>query len=277
MSLNRYDARFTALRQAGRKAFIPFTVLGFPDQTRCLASIKAMLAAGVSALELGIAFSDPIADGPVIQQATHEVLASGFSVHDALALVAQVRQQDAAIPIGLLVYHNIVAARGTERFFADVRAAGADGVLVADLPPEMAAEAAAAAKANDIALIFMVSPLTDAARLRRIALLATGFLYVVSRLGITGSQTHFDDELRETLTRTRAAVHLPLCVGFGVSTPEAAQHMVALGADGVITGSRMIEIIRTAGDMLEAAVEQFCYAMQSAVDGVSSQEAPQAV
>ncbi|QUV86201.1 tryptophan synthase subunit alpha [Chloracidobacterium aggregatum] len=265
--MNRYAARFAALRQAGRKAFIPFTVLGFPDRARCLASIEAMLAGGATALELGIAFSDPIADGPVIQQATHDVLASGFGVHDALALIAQVRQRDADIPIGLLVYHNTVAARGAGQFFADVHAAGADGVLIADLPPEMAAEMTAAARQAGIAPIFMVSPLTDAARLQRLAALAEGFLYVVSRLGITGSQTHFDDQLRVTLERARAVVNLPLCVGFGVSTPAAAQHMVALGADGVITGSRIIEIIRAAGEDFGPAVEQFCRTMQAAVDG----------
>jgi tryptophan synthase alpha chain len=267
--MNRYAIRFATLRRTGRKAFIPFTVLGFPDRKRCLASIKAMLAGGVSALELGIAFSDPIADGPVIQQATHEVLASGFRVRDALALVAEVRQQDGDIPIGLLVYHNIVAARGAERFFADARAAGADGVLIADLPPEMAAETTSAAKQVGIAPIFMVSPLTDTARLQRLASLAEGFLYVVSRLGTTGSQTQFDDQLRATLGRARAAVDLPLCVGFGVSTPAAAQHMVALGADGVITGSRIIEIIRAAGENFGPAVEQFCRTMQAAVDGMA--------
>lgn len=273
MPLSRYDARFAALHQAGRKAFIPFTVLGFPDPQRCLASIEAMLTAGVAALELGIAFSDPIADGPVIQQATHEVLASGFGVQDALALLAQVRQRDAAIPIGLLVYHNTVAARGAERFFADVRAAGADGVLVADLPPEMAAETTAAARQAGIAPIFMVSPLTTPARLHQIATLAEGFLYVVSRLGITGSQTHFDDQLRATLAQARAAVKLPLCVGFGVSTPAAAQHMAALGADGVITGSRIIELIRAAGDDFRPAVEQFCRTMQAAIDEAVPQTA----
>jgi tryptophan synthase alpha subunit len=117
----------------------------------------------------------------------------------------------------------------------------------------------------------MVSPLTDAARLQRLAALAEGFLYVVSRLGITGSQTHFDDQLRAILARARAAVDLPLCVGFGVSTPAAAQHMVALGADGVITGSRIIEIIRAAGEDFGPAVEQFCRTMQAAVDGTAVQ------
>ncbi len=269
--MNRYEARFTALRQAGRKAFIPFTILGFPDRARCLRGIEALLAGGAAALELGIAFSDPLADGAVIQQATHEVLAAGFRVRDALALVRDIRALDANLPIGLLVYHNIVAARGPERFFDDVKAAGADGVLIADLPPETAAEVAEAAKAAEVAPIFMVSPLTGEDRLRQIGALAEGFLYVVSRLGITGSDTNFDEQLRATLARTRRLSRLPLCVGFGVSTPEAARQMIALGADGVVTGSRIIEIIREAGDNFPTAVQSFCAAMQRAVDEPAAQ------
>ncbi|OYT72092.1 MAG: tryptophan synthase subunit alpha [Chloracidobacterium sp. CP2_5A] len=267
--MNRYDARFAALREAGRKAFIPFTILGFPDRARCLASVEAMLAGGATALELGIAFSDPVADGPVIQQATHEVLRTGFSVRDAFALVRAIRALEADIPIGLLAYHNTVAARGPARFFSEVKEAGADGVLIADLPPETAAESAAAAKAIGIAPVFMASPLTDAERLRRIGELAEGFLYVVSRLGTTGSATNFDDQLRATLARARAATKLPLCVGFGVSTPEAARQMIALGADGVVTGSRIVEIIREAGDDFPAAVLDFCAVMRRAVDGTA--------
>lgn len=264
--MNRYDARFAALRAAGRKAFIPFTVLGFPDRARCLKTVAAMLAGGASALELGVAFSDPLADGPVIQQATHEVLASGFGVRDALALIRDIRALDADIPIGLLVYHNTVAARGPMRFFSEAGAAGVDGVLIADLPPETAAEAAEAAKAAGIAPIFMASPLTGAERLRRIGALAEGFLYVVSRLGTTGSDAVFDDQLRTTLARARTFTRLALCVGFGVSTPEAARRMIALGADGVVTGSRIIEIIRETGDGFPAAVQSFCAAMRRAVD-----------
>ncbi|MFQ3581355.1 MAG: tryptophan synthase subunit alpha [Chloracidobacterium sp.] len=264
--MNRYDVRFAGLREANRKAFIPFTVLGFPDRARCLTSIERMLAGGAAALELGIAFSDPIADGPVIQQATHDVLAAGFGVRDALALVADARRRDANIPIGLLVYHNVVAARGAETFFAEAKAVGVDGVLVADLPPEVATETAAAAKAAGIAPIFMVSPLTDAERLRRIGEVAEGFLYVVSRLGITGSETNFDNQLQSVLARARAAVNLPLCVGFGVSTPDAARRMIELGADGVVTGSRIIEIIQAAGDDFPAAVQQFCETMRQAID-----------
>ncbi len=264
--MNRYDARFAALRETGRKAFIPFTILGFPDRARCLASVASMLDGGATALELGIAFSDPVADGPVIQQATQEVLKAGFGVRDGLALIRDIRALDADIPIGLLVYHNTVAARGPARFFSEVKAAGADGVLIADLPPETAAEAAEAARTVGVAPIFMASPLTDAERLRRIGELAEGFLYVVSRLGTTGSATSFDDQLRATLARARAATKLPLCVGFGVSTPEAARQMIALGADGVVTGSRIVEIIRAAGDDFPAAVRAFCAAMRQAAD-----------
>lgn len=166
----------------------------------------------------------------------------------------------------MLVYHNTVAARSPARFFSEVKEAGADGVLIADLPPETAVAAVEAAKAVGVAPIFMVSPLTSVERLRRISTLAEGFLYVVSRLGTTGSDTNFDDQLRATLARARAVAKLPLCVGFGVSTPEAARQMIALGADGVVTGSRIIEIIREAGHDVSTAVGTFCAAMRQAVD-----------
>lgn len=239
----RYSARFAELREKGQKGFIPFTLLGWPDWDTSLEIVQTMVAGGASALELGLPFSDPMADGPIIQQAATEALAHGFRVDDGLALIHEVRTQNSDIPIGLLVYYNMVLARGIERFFRDIANAGVDGVLIADLPPEVADEVADAARQFGVDLIFIVSPLTTAERLERILTHAGGFLYVVSRLGITGTEARYDDALSHLLNRLNEQTDLPKCVGFGISTPEQAQRMFALGADGVITGSRIIQLI----------------------------------
>lgn len=240
----RYARRFAELSAQGRKAFIPFTLLGWPNPDISLALIDAMLEGGATMLELGLAFSDPAADGPIIQQAATETLESGFTVKDALEIIRAVRCKDADIPIGLLVYYNMVLARGADEFFRQMAEAGVDGVLIADLPPELAEEVLPAARRVGVDLIFIVSPLTSPERLRRIAGMAGGFLYVVSRLGITGTEERYDEQLQELLATIKETTRLPACVGFGVSTPEQATRMIRLGADGVITGSRVIQLVR---------------------------------
>src|SRR5262249_43007366 len=177
---NRYEARFSQLRDAGKKAFIPFTLLGWPDREKSLEIIKLMIASGASALELGWAFSDPIADGPVIQRAAFETLALGFTVSDALSLIKEVRELDSEIPIGLLVYYNMVLAQGVESFFSRAKEVGVDGVLVADVPPESADEITPTAHKHGVCPIFIVSPLTTEERLAMIVQHASGFLYAVS-------------------------------------------------------------------------------------------------
>lgn len=239
--MSRYEKRFAQLKAAGQKAFIPFTLLGWPQRETSLQMVKTMISAGASALELGLAFSDPAADGPIIQAAAGEVIANGFRVDDALALLKEIRALDAELPIGLLVYYNLVLARGVERFFTEIAAVGVDGVLIPDLPPELAQEAHEAARRHGIDLIFIVSPLTDEARLQKILARASGFLYVVSRLGITGVEARYDDTLSALLQRVRQYSSLPACVGFGISTPAHARQMLDLGADGVITGSAVIQ------------------------------------
>lgn len=244
MRLNRYASLFQTLRAENRKAFIPFTLLGYPNPDASFDSIKTLIDAGASALELGLAFSDPMADGPIIQKAATETLASGYTVSDALALLKRIRAYAQDIPIGLLVYYNMVLAKTPQGFFEAVADAGVDGVLIADLPPENIQEVAPFAEKNGVALIHIVSPLTTDARLKLITQHAGGFLYIVSRLGITGVEERFDRQLSELLARVQRQASLPLCVGFGISRPEHAAQMVKAGADGVITGSRVIQIIQ---------------------------------
>jgi tryptophan synthase alpha chain len=264
---NRYDARFQALRSQGGKAFIPFTLLGWPDRETSLQIIKAMIDSGASALELGLAFSDPVVDGPIIQEAAMETLAAGFTVDDALALLGDVRKLDAEIPIGLLVYYNLVLSRGIEQCFADLARAGVDGVLIPDLPPERAEEVLPAAQRHGIHLIYILSPLTDTERLAAINRHAGGFLYVLSRLGITGTEERYDDTLKTMLSQARTQTSLPLCVGFGVSTPEQARTMIAAGADGAITGSRIIQLIRQSSpEKRTHELEQYLKSMVAAMN-----------
>jgi len=265
---NRYEARFSQLRGSGKKAFIPFTLLGWPDRDKSLEIIKLMIDSGSSALELGWAFSDPIADGPVIQRAAFETLALGFTVNDALSLIRDVRDLDSDIPIGLLVYYNMVLAQGVESFFARAQEAGVDGVLVADVPPESADEITPVAHKYGICPIFIVSPLTTDKRLEVIVQHASGFLYAVSRLGITGTEERYDDQLKNMIERVRKLTNLPLCIGFGISTPEQAKSMLSLGAEGVITGSRIIQLVEGAGaGPIEPILRPYLASMVQAADG----------
>jgi tryptophan synthase alpha chain len=233
------------LKESGRKGFIPFTLLGFPDQLTCLESVRQMIQAGATALELGIAFSDPLADGPTIQQAATHVINSGFTVGAAFELIKKIRDLDNNIPIGLLVYYNTILQRGEREFFRLAAQAGVDGILVVDLPPESYAQVSAIAKETGIASIFIISPLTTPERLKTISEMASGFLYAVSRLGITGTEERYDAQLTSLLEQARQSSQLPICVGFGISTPEQARKMYESGADGVITGSKIIEIVQS--------------------------------
>ncbi len=245
---SRFKNRFDRLRQTERKAFIPFNVLGWPDRDKSLVLIDQMIKSGASALELGIAFSDPVADGPIIQRATYETISSGFSVNDAFKLISQIRKLDNDIPIGIMVYFNIVLAKGIEKFFALAKESGVDGILITDLPPESAAEVIPAAQANGIDLIFIVSPVTKHDRLNKIIAHAGGFLYLVSRLGVTGTIERSDTkdlELANLVKEVKTMTDLPVCAGFGISSVANAKTMFSIGADGVITASQIIKTVQT--------------------------------
>lgn len=258
----RYSQRFASLQENKRKAFIPFTMLGWPNRSHCLKTIKSMIDTGATALELGIAFSDPLADGPTIQQAANETIATGFTVNDAFDVIAEARKLDQSIPIGLLVYYNMVLKFGPELFYQKAKEAGVDGILIVDLPPEESSSIVEIANKNRLAQIFIVSPLTTAKRLELILEQADGFLYVVSRLGITGVHEDVDQRLHQLLTDVKKSTKLPLLIGFGISTPESARRMLALGADGVITGSKVIELVRNnPTDEKQAVLQTFLSSM----------------
>lgn len=262
----RYEKLFARLRQENRHAMIPFILLGWPNPQVCLSMIDAFIAGGASALELGISFSDPVADGPLIQQAARETLDAGFDVNQAVELLKKIRQKHPDIPISLLVYYNLVLARGIETFCADVAQAGVDAILIADLPVESVDEIKPMADAYGLGLTSIISTLTDQNRLPKIAESSGGFLYAVSRLGITGVEERYDQTLGDLLKRVRGCSNLPVCVGFGISRREHVKNMVKLGADGVIAGSAvMARIQQLAPDYPTEAIKRYIQELSAPV------------
>ena len=224
-----------------------------------------MVRAGASALELGFPFSDPVADGPVIQRAAHEVLQTGFSIDNAFTVIERAREFGPSTPIGVLVYYNIVLAQGVEKFFSRCRFSGVDGVLIADLPVESIREVSDAAEKSNVRLILLVSPVTSPSRIEAICKNAGGFIYPISRLGVTGTGERDgtkDEPLSKLIAALKAQTKVPVCAGFGISNPKQAREMLALGVDGVITGSRVIELIRSAPPAeATGLLAEFCRSM----------------
>lgn len=240
---DRYKNMFARMKKLKRRAFIPYTMLGYPNYEKSLAAIKCMIDHGAAALELGLAFSDPLADGPLIQNAAALTLASGFTTEAAFALLEEIRALNSDIPICMMTYYNPVLAWGLSRFCQRAARAGADGLLVVDLPVEEARDLSACCKEYGLDQVFIVSPLTTETRLREIAVLGSGFLYAVSRLGLTGLEETYDRQLAELIKTAKEVSQTPLAVGFGVSSCQQARKMYELGADAVICGSKIIELI----------------------------------
>lgn len=263
--MKRYAARFAELAAAGRGAFVPFTVLGFPDGARCTGQLD-LLARHADALELGIPFSDPVADGPTIQRAAAGALAGGATPARCLAWVAGLRERHPELPIGLLVYANLVVHRGLERFYADAAAAGADSVLVADVPSEEGAPFAAAARAAGVAPVFIAPPNADGAALDRIAELGAGYTYVLSRAGVTGAERGAGTPAAELFAALAARSAPPPVLGFGISRPEQVRAGIEAGAAGVISGSAVVERLHgmAAGGTSEEAVSEWLAQMRAA-------------
>jgi tryptophan synthase alpha chain len=234
-----YKETFEKLSTA---ALIPFFVIGDPDFDTSLSLIKAAIDAGADVLELGIAFSDPIADGPTIQKADIRALDAGMTVAKALDFIKQVADYK-PLPIGLLVYYNLVYQYGTEKFLADFKAAGGSSVLVADLSIDDADEIAPLAAAAGLETVFMVTPNTSDDRAKLIAEKTTGFIYTVSTYGVTGARETLSDLVKPLVKRLKSLTDVPVCVGFGISSPAQAAEIAAAGANGVIIGSKIVKMI----------------------------------
>jgi tryptophan synthase alpha chain len=234
-----YNQLFSKL---DRTALIPFFVIGDPDYQTSLEIVKTAIDSGADVLELGIAFSDPIADGPTIQKADIRAMQNGMTVKKALQFIKEIKAYK-DIPIGLLMYYNLIHQYGTEKFFEDFSKAGVNSVLVADLNINDAEETLPSIKKYNLDSVFMVTPNTNPERMKKIVENTTGFIYTVSVLGVTGSRTTLSDTIGSLITKLKNMTDVPVCVGFGISKPEHAVEIAKGGADGVIIGSRLVQII----------------------------------
>ena len=240
--MNRIDATFARLREAGRTALIPYVTTGDPSLEATLEVMRALVAAGADVIELGVPFSDPMADGPVIQRASERALARGVGLRQVLDVVRRFRAGDAATPVVLMGYANPVEAMGLAAFADRAREAGVDGVLIVDYPPEEASEFAAALGDRGLAPIFLVAPTTPEARIDAIAKVARGYVYYVSLTGVTGAG-HLDTaEVARKVAAIRRHVAIPVGVGFGIRDATSAR-AIAEHADAVVIGSRIIQEI----------------------------------
>ncbi len=241
--MNRYKQTFKKLEKNKEKALVPFVVVGDPDYKTSLEIVKTIIDNSADILELGMPFSDPIADGPTIQAADVRSQNSGMDTDKFLNFIKEVRSYNKKIPIGILIYSNLIYQRTIDKFYKDAKEAGIDSVLIADLPIEEADEYIKAARKNKIDTVFIVSPLTSNQRLKQITKKVKGFIYVVSRLGVTGARTELQKGTLDLLKRIRPQTNLPLCVGFGISTPDHVKEIIKAGADGAIVGSAIVKII----------------------------------
>ena len=239
----RYDNLFAKLSNNNEGAFIPFVTIGDPDAQQSLAVIKSLIGAGADALELGIPFSDPSADGITIQMAGNRALEAGVTPDVCFDILHQVREYAPNIPIGLLLYGNLVFARGIEKFYQDVANAGVDSVLVADLPVRESAPFKAAANKANIAHIFIAPPNADDEALKVIAEHTQGYTYVLARAGVTGTVTKADTPATDVLDKLKIFKAPPTVLGFGISEPAQVKEAIASGARGAIAGSATVKII----------------------------------
>ena len=257
----RYDAMFTRLQERGEIAFIPFAMVGDPDLEASEALIEALIEAGADALELGIPFSDPIADGPTIQAAATRALSAGVRPTHALELIARVRARHPELPIGLLVYANLLMSAGVPRFYARCAEAGVDSVLVADVPTREAPPFSQAARAVGIHPVLIATPNIPDATLTQLAERSSGYTYVVTRAGVTGARDTLASDLSTLVTRVRDSGAPPPVLGFGISQPDHVRAARAAGAAGAISGSAVVSAALEGGP--EAAAE-FVRSMKAA-------------
>ena len=258
--MSRYAAMFERCAKAGEGAFGAFLMLGDPDLETSAQLLDALVEGGADMVELGIPFSDPVADGPVIQAAAVRALAAGVRTQQCLDLIAAFRARHAAVPIGILTYANIVAARGIERFCAELAAAGVDSLLVADVPSLEAEPYAAAARAAGIDLVMIAAPNTPRPTLARIAALSSGYTYCVARAGVTGADAELSLDHAPLFTALTEVGAPPPVLGFGISSPDQVRQALAGGAAGVISGSAIVARVSEG----PAAVRAFVAEMKAA-------------
>ena len=238
----RIDAKFAQLRAEGRKAFVAYIMAGDPDYDTSLAVARGLPAAGVDIIELGLPFTDPMADGPTIQLAGQRALDAGMTLDRTLELARTFREGDDTTPIVLMGYYNPIYSRGVERFLADAKDAGIDGLIIVDLPPEEDDELCLPAQTAGLNFIRLATPTTDDKRLPRVLQNTSGFVYYVSITGITGAAEAQATDVAPEVARIKAATDLPVIVGFGINTPDKARGIAEI-ADGAVVGSAIVSRI----------------------------------
>jgi tryptophan synthase alpha chain len=250
LSKARIDARFAALKAEGRAAFVPYVMAGDPDGATAEKILAGLPDAGADLIELGFPFSDPMAEGPPIQRAAQRALAAGMTLDGVLDMAQTFRKRDQTTPLILMGYMNLVLTRGVEAFARDAAAAGIDGLIVVDCPPEEAGPLADALDAAQISLIRLATPTSDEARLATIVRRTSGFVYYVSVAGVTGVKEADENLVAPQVARVRAASGLPVAVGFGIRTPQRAA-AIARVADAVVVGSALVDEVAEAVEMNE--------------------------
>lgn len=266
--MSRIKARFDQLHSQGRRALIPFITAGDPQPEVTVDLMHALVSGGADMIELGVPFSDPMADGPVIQRASERALKHGVTLHDCMNMVAGFRRNDPETPVILMGYLNPVEVMGYEAFAEACRTAGVDGALIVDLPPEEAEEFSKIMRAHDLDQVFLLAPTTSPERLDRICATASGFIYYVSLKGVTGSDRLDTDAVAERLATIKARTRLPVGVGFGIKDPETAAR-VARFSDAVIVGSALVQQFADLAADPERLVSEaaaFMQAMRTAMD-----------
>ena len=266
--MTRIDAKFAKLKAEGKKAFVAYIMGGDPDVGTSLQVMKGLPAAGVDIIELGMPFTDPMADGPAIQLANIRALAAKQNLPKTLQMVREFRVTDSRTPLVLMGYYNPIFAYGVERFIADAKEAGVDGLIIVDLPPEHNDELCEPAQAAGLDFIRLTTPTTDDQRLPTVLNGSSGFVYYVSVAGVTGAGAATMDHVEQAVARLRRHTDLPLCIGFGIRTPEHAAD-VARRADGVVVGSALVDQIAKAESPAQAidGVLSLCAQLAEGVRG----------
>jgi len=264
----RIDRRFARLKKEGRPALVTYMMAGDPDYATSLSILRALPRAGADVIELGMPFSDPMADGPAIQAAGLRALKGGQTLARTLAMAAEFRKDDDETPIVMMGYYNPIYVYGVERFLADAKAAGIDGLIVVDLPPEMDAELCVPALQAGINFIRLATPTTDDRRLPSVLKNTSGFVYYVSMTGITGSALADTEKVAAAVKRIKAHTDLPVCVGFGVKTAEQAR-AIGASADGVVVGTAIVNAVASVIDPKGGLTADPAEAVATLVEGLA--------
>lgn len=249
--MSRIDFKFKELRAKKKKAFVAFMTAGDPNLKTTEELVLELEKVGVDIIELGVPFSDPLADGPTIQAASYRALENGTNLEKIFNMVGNIRKKS-DIPIALMSYYNPIFSYGEYKFIAHAKKVGVDGVIIPDLPPEEATVLSELAKASDISTIFFVSPTTTQDRMKKIAVASTGFIYYVAVTGVTGARTDMPKDFDRPIKQTKKLTDTPICVGFGISTPEQVKK-ISQSADGVIVGSAIVKEINRQADKKDCA------------------------